>query len=66
MDPPCIWLIQIPFADDIRPPTINTCLSVADPEDGKRSTFFFACEYVWRRMQIEDTMALAQKEIAQS
>lgn len=34
IDPPCIWLIQIPFADDIRYPTIDECQSVVDI-DGK-------------------------------
>lgn len=33
VDPPCIWLVQIPFADDIRPPTTEVCLSTL-PESG--------------------------------
>lgn len=35
-EPPCIWLIQIPFADDIREPTVKTCLSIANPESKGR------------------------------
>ena len=28
IDPPCIWLVQIPFADDIRAPIATSSLSV--------------------------------------
>lgn len=32
IDPPCIWLIQAPYADDIRYPTVDECQSAVDIE----------------------------------
>lgn len=33
VEPPCIWLVQVPFADDIRPPTTEVCLSALESKD---------------------------------
>lgn len=40
IDPPCIWVIQVPYADDIRYPTVDECQSVVDI-DGKSITSCF-------------------------
>lgn len=32
--PPCIWLVQIPFADDIREPLVEPSLSIKTEDGG--------------------------------
>lgn len=32
IDPPCIWVLQAPYADDIRYPTVDECQSAVDVE----------------------------------